>query len=146
MDETAFRQRLSELGERTCSFDKAILARCVACSRSERMQIAEREVAKCADATSLSRCISLHVLLRRNFSFALKKLPGAALLTHAQEMRVQCGGLRALQKMLGGQCEVTDVDGLINSLLQMWGQLEDISYTEVVHGAGECYQGRHDKP
>ena len=146
MDETAFREVLSEMVERPCAFEKALQTRCVGCSLAERVQISEREAISCRTTASLLRCTALHEHLRHNFSFALKILPDATVLTHAQEMRVQCGGLRGLQKVLEGNCEVTDVDGLLTSVLLKWDTLEDISYMEVVHAAGECYKGRHEQP
>jgi hypothetical protein len=143
MDETAFRQRLSEMIERPCTFEKAVLAGCVACKCSERLQIAERESVKCINQASLSRCTSLHILLRHSFAFALKNLHEDAALSHAQEMRVQCGGLLGLQNVLNDGTEVDNVDALLDSVLQQWGELSAIPYSEVVHAAALCYKGRH---
>lgn len=129
--------------ERPCTFEKAVLARCVACNRSERIQIAEREVVTCQNAASLSRCTSLHDHLRHNFAFALGKTPDDTVLSHAQEMRIQCGGLKGLQQVLHDSCEVGDVDALLASILLEWGELAEIPYSEVVHAAAVCYKGRH---
>lgn len=143
MDETAFRQRLSDMIERPCTFGKAVLARCVACSRSDRIQLAEREVVTCQNAPSLSRCISLHEQLRHNFSFALRKTSEQTVLSHAQEMRIQCGGLKGLHQVLHDDCEVADVDALLAAILMRWEDLADLPYSEVVHAAALCYKGRH---
>lgn len=143
MDETAFRQKLSEMIERPCTFEKAILAGCVECRRVERVQIAERESVTCMNQASLSRCTSLHVHLRHGFAFALKNLHENAALSHAQEMRVQCGGLLGLQHVLNGCAEVENVDALLDSALQQWGELAAIPYSEVVHEAALRYKGRH---
>jgi hypothetical protein len=64
-------------------------------------------------------------------------------LTHAQEMRVQCGGLKGLQYVLDEDAEVDNVDALMESAVQKWGGLEEIPYSEVVHAAALCYKGRH---
>ena len=143
MDETAFRQKLSELIVRPCTFEKAILARCVECKRSERVQIAEREVVTCQTQASLSRCTSLHDHLRHGFAFALKNLHENATLSHAQEMRVQCGGLLGLQHVFNGRAEVENVDVLLENALLQWGELSAIPYSEVVHAAALCYKRRH---
>jgi hypothetical protein len=143
MDETAFRQKLSESIERPCTFEKAVLARCVECKRSDRVLIAEREAVNCRNQASLSRCISLHDHLRHSFAFALKNMHEHAVLSHAQEMRVQCGGLLGLQNVLNGQAEVENVDALLESVLQQWGELLALPYSEVVHAAALCYKGRH---
>lgn len=143
MDEAAYRQIYSEVIERPCAFEKAVLARCVACDRSERIQIAEREAVACQNAASLSRCTSLHDYLRRSFSFALGKVRDDTPMPHAQEMRVQCGGLKGLHSVLDDSVEVNNVDALLEAVLRKWGGLSDIPFSEVVHAAGLCYKGRH---
>lgn len=143
MDETAFRKKLSEAIERPCTFEKSLLNRCVACERSDRVQIAEREAVTCQDATSLSRCTELHDYLRHGFAFALGKVRDDTVLSHAQEMRVQCGGLKGLQYVLNDSGEVDNVDALLESAVQKWGELAEIPYSEVVHAAVLCYRGRH---
>lgn len=143
MDEAAYRQIYSEVIERPCAFEKAVLARCVACDRSERIQIAEREAVACQNAASLSRCTSLHDYLRHSFSFALRKVRDDTPMPHAQEMRVQCGGLKGLHSVLDDSVEVNNVDALLEAVLRKWGGLSDIPFSEVVHAAGLCYKGRH---
>ena len=143
MDEAAYRQIFSEVIERPCTFEKAVLSRCVTCDRSERIQIAEREAVTCQAASSLSRCTSMHDNLRQSFSFALGKVRDEAPLPHAQEMRVQCGGLKGLQYVLNDNADVANVDALLDSVLQKWGDLSEIPYSEVVHAATLCYKGRH---
>ncbi len=142
MDETAYRQLYSEVIGRPCTFEKAVLAGCVACERSARIQIAEREAVTCNSASSLSRCTSLHDSLRQSFSFALHRVQDGAPLPHAQEMRVQCGGLKGLQYVLDGTAEVANVDALVEFVLQRWSELTDIPYSEVVHAASLCFKGR----
>jgi hypothetical protein len=143
MDETAFRQKLSEMIERPCTFEKAILARRVECKRSQRIQIAEREAVTCQNQASLSRCTSLHDQLRHGLAFALKNVHVDSVLSHAQEMRVQCGGLLGLQHVFNGHAEVENVDALLESVLQQWGDLAAMPYSEVVHAAALRYKGRH---
>jgi hypothetical protein len=81
--------------------------------------------------------------LRRSFSFALGTLRVDTPLPHAQEMRVQCGGLKGLQDTLSGSAEVENVDQLLQSALRQWGEIEDIPYSDVVHAAATAYKGRH---
>lgn len=142
MDESAYRQKFSEVVEYPCAFEKELLAGCVACDRLLRLQIAEREVLGCSDKASQARCIELHAQLRRSFSFALG-MPHDAVLPHAQEMRVQCGGLMGLQQVLSGVTAVGNVDALLAESLQQWDDLDAIPYSEVVHEAALCYKGRH---
>jgi len=142
MDEAAFRQKLSEMLERPCSFEKAVVGRCVSCAQSQKFQIAEREAVVCLNPASLSRCTSLHEFLRHSFSFALGKVHDEEVLSHAQEMRVQCGGLKGLQYVLDDEAEVDDVDELLDNVLQKWGGFEEVSFSEVVHAAVLIYKGR----
>lgn len=142
MDETIFRQKLQALQQRLCPFRKAILSACVACARSDRVQIAEREVVVCSAVASHARCQELHGHLRHNFGFAVGTLHDEVPLPHAQEMRIQCGGLRGLGAVLAADPEVKDVDALLDHILQGVGSLGDIDFSAVVHAAREHYQGR----
>ncbi len=145
MDEAAFREIASGMVARPCPFARSILHSCAACLRAERIQIAEREVVGCLEPVSHSRCGELHAHLRRSFSFALGTRRTDGTLPHAQEMRVQCGGLKGLQNALNGGTEVGNVDELLGNALWRWGRVEDIPYSEVVHVAVLSYTGRHGR-
>jgi hypothetical protein len=142
MDEGAFREMLSGVVA-PCPFERSILRGCATCTQSEKIQIAERELVKCRNLASHSRCSELYAHLRRSFSFALGILRVDTPLPHAQEMRVQCGGLKGLQHTLNGDTEVDDVDELLGRALRQWGEIEDIPYSDVVHAAATAYKGRH---
>ncbi|GAB1234737.1 hypothetical protein UT5_11310 [Ferrigenium sp. UT5] len=142
MDEAIFRQRLQTLQQRHCPFQKAILSACVACARSDRVQIAEREVVVCDAEPSHRRCEELHAHLRHNFGFAVGVLHDELPLPHAQEMRIQCGGLRGLAAVVAADPEVRDVDALLEQVLQRFQRLADIDFSIVVHISREIYQGR----
>jgi hypothetical protein len=142
MDESAFREMLSAVVA-PCPFERSILRGCAACAQSEKIQIAERELVKCRNMASHSRCRELYAHLRRSFSFALGTLRVDTSLPHAQEMRVQCGGLKGLQHTLNGGAEVESVDELLENALHHWGDIEDIPYSDVVHAAASAYKGRH---
>lgn len=142
MDETIFRLRLQALQHRLCPFQQAILNACVACTRADRVQIAEREIVACNEVASHARCQDLHGHLRHNFGFALGELHDDVPLPHAQEMRIQCGGLRGLGAMLAAGPEVTNVDALLDQILRGVGSMDDIDFSAVVHAARELYQGR----
>ena len=143
MDETAFRQKLSRMIERPCTFEKAILTGRVKCSNSKRIQIAERDAVTCLTQYSLYRCTTLHDHLRESFSFALKvNLADGLVLSHSQELRVQCGGLIGLQQVLNGLTDVDSVDGLLETAILKWGDWADIPYSEVIQAAIFIYKGR----
>ena len=142
MDESAFREMLSGIVA-PCPFERSILRGCAACAQSEKMQVAERELVKCRNTASHSRCSELYAHLRRSFSFALGTLRVDTPLPHAQEMRVQCGGLKGLQHTLSGSTEVENVDELLGNALRQWDEIAEIPYSDVVHAAATVYKGRH---
>ena len=142
MDESAYRQALTEIDAGHCVFSKAVLAQCVACPCSRKLQIAEREVIGCNEADSQVACSALHRALRQAFSFALGQIHDDAVLTHAQEMRVQCGGLKGLGHVLQQRSEIADVAALLRSALATYGDWGSLPYSEVVHAAKICYKGR----
>lgn len=142
MDETAYRQALTTSIQRYCPFEKTVLTHCAACSRAERHNIAEREIVACNNAEAHQRCIALRDLLRHNFTFALGILHIDGPLPHAQEMRVQCGGLKGLQFSLDASDEVRDVATLVAMAQQKFGELADFPYSLIVQRANIVYKGR----
>ena len=142
MDENAYRQVLSTSIARPCPFEKSILTHCAPCSLAEKHNVAEREVVACGDQASLERCFALHDALRHNFSFALGKSTSDGPLTHAQEMRIQCGGLAGLQFAVDGNDEVSDVSALAKLALQKYRELADYPYVQIVQSANRLYKPR----
>jgi hypothetical protein len=142
MDETAYRQALTTSIPRYCPFEKSVLTHCAACSRAVKHNIAEREVVACDKAQAHERCSALRDLLRRNFVFALGRLHIDAPMPHAQEMRMQCGGLKGLQVTLDGSEEVADVDALLERAIQRYGDLTNFPYSQIVQKANMYYKGR----
>jgi hypothetical protein len=142
MDETAYRQILSANITGACPFEKSILSNCAACSKAEKHNIAEREVVACNNTDALARCIALRDLLRHNFTFALGKLHIDGPLPHAQEMRMQCGGLKGLQFSLDASDEVRDVSALVAMAQHKFGELADFPYSLIVQRANIVYKGR----
>jgi len=143
MDKNAYMQAYVGVVPQPCAFRKGILARCVSCAFMQKVDIAEREAITCKNADKLARCDELHEHLIHGFAFAQKRLSDEVPLTHAQSMQIQCGGLKGLQYTLDEQCEVENVDTLIDTLLQKWETLEQIPYSEVVRVSAQCYKGRH---
>lgn len=142
MDETAYRQILSSSVPSACPFEKSILSGCAACSKAEKRNIAEREIVACNDAQALERCIALRNLFRINFTFALGRPHIDGPLPHAQEMRMQCGGLKGLQVMLDDSDQVTDVAELLEMSQQKFGSLSDFPFEQIVRLAKTHYKFR----
>jgi len=142
MDESAYKLTRAVWSDRVCVFEKTVLAKCVYCPMVEKHNLAEREIVACQDATRRGRCHSLYSLLRTNFAFALGVTHIDEPLPHAQEMRLQCGGLKGLQHLLGGGDEVNDVVHLLDSAQEVYGGFEQLPYLQIVVEAKKHYHYR----
>lgn len=86
---------------RACVFAKALLAQQAGCHCATRRAVGERLLVECSVPAAHARCAALADLLHERARFALKlPAPGRPLM-HAQALRLQCGGLIALQRTLG---------------------------------------------
>lgn len=141
VDESEFRQKLHSTDPQACPFGKAILALCCGCSLSRKRAIAEREVVICTGAAAREQCCGLYELLRRNSSFALKQAHADEPLTHARNMKVQCGGLHGLQQALDATEDVGDVAALVEASRQKFGSLEELPYSRIVQSVA-AFQAR----
>lgn len=131
MDETAFEEARRRLNPHPCPFEKAILARCCACSAALRRSISERETVACASTEARASCVALRAQLRQNSLFALKVAPGTPL-PHAKEMKAMCGGLHGLQQEVEPADQVSDVRALVRSAMERFGSLEALPYSRLM--------------
>lgn len=146
VDEGAFRQELQATVALACPFGKAILARCCACELAQQRAIAERETVHCAQQAQREQCHALHGWLQRNSMFALRRIDPAQPLTHAQHMKIQCGGLHGLQREFDEAEEVRDVAALVAAACQRFGSLEQWPSARIVQAiAAFRLRQPHDK-
>ncbi|MFA5916559.1 MAG: hypothetical protein WC830_23685 [Burkholderiales bacterium] len=156
MDEAAFGGARGVMNPQPCAFEKALLARCCACSLAERRNIAEREAVACASPGAREQCAALRGLLRQKSAFALKLTQAEGQLPHALEMKLQCGGLQgvrqaaaavaaaagaeenssvdpqALSRQAGSRPAVDDVQELVRACAETFGGLENLPYSTIV--------------
>ena len=152
MDESALRELRDAMGPRPCAFETAMLAGACACSLAARRNIAEREAVTCASPPERERCAALCALLRQNSSFALKLTHSGAPLSHAKQMRVQCGGLQGVQRLLTPAAtpeqreppSLADVRGLVEAAQEKFGGLPNLPYSAIVQSV-VAYQGRRQR-
>jgi len=160
MDEAAFRQTRGAVNPQPCVFEKAILARCCACSLSGRQNIAEREAVACSSPGAHEQCALLRALLRQKSAFALKLTQVEAPLPHSQEMKVECGGLLGVQLALAseavqsiegraaetqGLAPVADVHSLVRTAMETSGDLSKLPYSTIVQSI-VAYRIRRRRP
>ena len=139
-DEDAFRRRRDAALEHACPFERALLARCAACSLARPVLLAEREAIGCQSQTASERCHAYHAELRAAARFALR-VDASAPWPFAKEIRLQCGGLIGLRQAFddadgAGSADpaapVEDADALLQRALQRWGSLEALPYSHVI--------------
>jgi len=153
MDETAFRQARGAVNPQPCAFDKAILARCCACSLAERQNIAEREAVACSSPAAREQCAVLRALLRQKSSFALKLTQLEGPLPHSKVMKVECGGLLGVQLAVApeavpaaeGLPQVADVHSLVRAAQATFGLLSNLPYSTIVQSV-VAYRIRRRRP
>lgn len=146
VDEAAFRQELHATDAQACVFGKAVLVGCCGCALSRKRAIAEREAVHCTQVEARALCAELYGALRRNSLFALRLLHDDQPLTHAQNMKLQCGGLHGVQLALDGAEQVADVSALIGAACDKYGSLDELPYSQIVQSVS-AFQVRkpHDK-
>ncbi len=138
MDESAFRAVRAAANPQPCVFEKALLAGCAECELSVRRALAEREALACASPVARSNCATLLALLRERSAFALK-LPPDAVAPHAVTLKLQCGGLAGLRRVV--DAGASDVHRLVAAAREHHGSLLDIPWQDVV-AAVQAWQGR----
>lgn len=120
-------------GARDCAFAQALTARLAGCPLAIGRAIAEREALECRSAVARANCATLRALLRERSTFALRLPPPGRPVTHAVELRLQCGGLAGLHEALpGSPSPADDVHGLVAASRQAFGGLAEIPFEAVV--------------
>lgn len=116
-----------------CAFARAIAAGQGRCPLVTLVTIGEAERPHCSSPVANTNCRTLHALLRERSTFVLRLPPPATALTHAVELRLQCGGLRGLAATLGdGNGPPADIHGLVTRARDAFGGLLGIPFDPVV--------------
>jgi hypothetical protein len=134
MEENEFKKTFRSVNDAPCVFAKAILRRCCACSRSQKLFIAEREAIACKSPGGRQRCEGVLEVLRGKAAFALKLAQIDGPLPHAKELKVQCGGMLGVAASLSGQDAetVSDIHQLLENAFAEYGSADTLPYSEVV--------------
>lgn len=113
-----------------CVFAKALLAHTAGCELAPRRALGERMLVECPSPVARTNCGTLAALLRERARFALRLPPGGRPLTHMQALRLQCGGLAALQQVLGH--EDRDAHRLVGMAHVRHGSLTELPWARLV--------------
>jgi len=96
----------------------------------------------------LQCCSQLISMLRKNARFALRCLDVDQALGHAQEIKVQNGGLLGLQSQV--ECRqvevVEDIDTLVTMANDRFGGLENLPYSQLMRRITSYQMRRRSKP
>jgi len=112
-----------------CVFAKALLARGAACELARRSSRGEAELIACGAAPARIDCATLAALLHERARFALRlPLPGRPLM-HMHALRLQCGGLAAVEQVLGGG---GDVHRMVADARERHGSPADLPWDRMV--------------
>ncbi len=143
MDEDAYQSTYGAVAQLRCPFEKAILCRCSGCENIQRINIAEREAVSCRSAVARENCHTLRELFREKAVFALKLHASGEAIPHAKEIRLQCGGLLGLQRVLAAEAgpEAPNVHALVVEAQERFGSLQHLPYEEIVKSIA-AYEGR----
>ena len=148
MEEDEYKSSYNELASVRCAFEKALTNHQAKCHLSKHFCLADREGYSCKNTESSLKCAELLQKLRKKsaFVFKLRNIDGP--LPHNMEIRVQAGGLTGLLKLLDSAVEsrhslpkVDDINGVLNKVLEKYGSLNDLPYSEIIQSVVR-FQGR----
>jgi len=130
MDERAFDAARQALILPPCVFARALLSGCAQCALAKRSAMAEREFVTCTSEVARIHCGTLNDLLRERARFTLRLPRHGEPLVHAKAMKLQCGGLRGLQRAL--EAPHNDVHAMMQRAMQDGGSLLDLPWERIV--------------
>jgi len=145
MDENAWRAKHAALNPRPCVFENALLARCAQCTLAAHRAIAERESVLCSDEARRARCAAFAERLRAAAAFALRAPNPALALSHQQNLRLSCGGLQGLNRLLDPVRELPSVERLLAEAEARWQDLDALPYEEVVRAVASWRSSRRSR-
>lgn len=137
MDEENYHTTYQQLNTRPCIYSKAVFSRYFRCSHAENFYLADRIGISCSNTDAWQCCQVLHTHLQEIAHFALKRTPLASneSLPHAQELKLQIGGLLGIQKVLIAAQHIDDmpdIQQLLQQAQQQFGDLQRLPYNQIV--------------
>lgn len=144
-NEDAYKLARKAYIEYSCPFERALLSRCVGCSRSRKLNLAEREAIACGDAAVREHCLTFYRALHDNAQFALKINPDAPW-PFGKEIRAQCGGVRGLAEAVDAVSDTTtDIADTVLLAHARFGSSDAFPYSEIMRAVVH-YEPRKRRP
>jgi hypothetical protein len=131
-NEDAYRQARETAIDLPCPFERALLSLCVACFKSRKLLLAEREAISCSEREANGQCKAFHEALHHNARFALHMDPNQPW-PFGKEIRAQCGGVLGLKESLGhGEEILADVAELVMEGITQFQAVDRFPYSEIM--------------
>ena len=147
MDQDAYRKTYNEINERACIFEKSIFSGMCKCSQAERFYLAEREGVHCKSDSANQLCSDLITTWREQSRFALKSNQQGEILSHANALRIQIGGIRGLYTLLHHQAPlpptIEDIQELVNQAIETYKTIEKIPLQPIIQQIAAYKRRRH---
>ena len=147
MEEEEYKSTYSELASVRCVFEKALTNNQLKCPLANHFCLADREGYSCTSEESSKSCDKLLQKLRKKSAFVLKLRDIDSPLPHNMEIRVQVGGITGLARLITTEGEsqtkplLDDINGIIKQVVNQFGPLEDLPYSEIIQSVVQ-FQGR----
>lgn len=145
VDETRYRETYHSINASRCAFEKTILSRRGTCNRCKRFRLADREGASCTSPAARERCEWFLSIMRDKARFALKLTGEEEQLPFNKEIKVQTGGMLALQALLRPEMEgvenIDDIHALLSLAEETYRSLDDLPYSDIMPGV-VSFEGR----
>lgn len=128
-------------GSELCPFSKPILGKWCSCPYARITELCSGKMI-CTRAEDLqAACLKLDNLFRLNTRFILGTKSEADELTHAKLMKIRCGSLLGMQRVLTmDTLQVANIRDVIDKTREKYGSLDRFPYNEIVQ---DIKQFRH---
>lgn len=119
--------------EKLCPFSKPIIGKWCCCQYAKLSDRCAGKMRCRHPANHLDNCHQLVAQLETNARFILGVSNKDSLLTHQQYMKIKCGGMEGMQRVLKpGSEELPDVIDIFVHIMKKYGSLTDFPYGEIV--------------
>lgn len=115
-----------------CPFSKPIIANWCQCRYANLAERCSGKMSCQCAAKCLHSCQTLVELLKQKSRFVFAVSSHNEALTHAQMMKIRCGGLIGMQRVLSFGDDVPDVWKIIEQIESRYNNLADFPYSEIM--------------
>lgn len=115
-----------------CPFSKPIIGGWSQCEFANLEERCSGKMGCKKGAEHLEQCHHLVDLLKEKSRFVLGLSDTQSDLTHAELMKIRCGGLGGMQRLLGFEDPVADIPWVIEQAIKKYTVLEDFPFSEIM--------------